>query len=423
MPFMTNSLVLNIGFLLFGITAVAQNNVLTGSPYSLFGLGVPSNASVGKNAVLGNGGYAFATNEFINISNPASFGALGEKKFLFDVGIQAEVNGLSNSSENDSRATGSFSNLALASSITPQSSLGISLVPYSEVGYSLIGVDSNIEGSTDDFTSNISGSGTLNELRLTYGHRLFKKLSIGGYFSFLFASIEEEELVNTSSGNNLNESNLLVSEQNNYTGVRFGAGLQYEFSDRLRWGFSLSLPTSLSGKQDRTVDKTLDFVETAVETELDIVLEDFRLPYEFGTGIEFRRWTNLSLNLDASYKLWGLTDQQDNIGEFKDQWIFGAGAEYYIDQRSRKIWRRIRYRLGYNIDTGYLSINDRWIDTMSYSAGIAIPLGNRNISFLNLSYAYSNTGTTTGFLVEERLHTFNLNLSLKDFWFKRRKIN
>ena len=46
-------------------TIYSQTNNLTGSPYSLFGLGVQSNSNIGKNSALGNGGIALKSNNLI----------------------------------------------------------------------------------------------------------------------------------------------------------------------------------------------------------------------------------------------------------------------------------------------------------------------------------------------------------------------
>lgn len=146
MPFMMNRSIL-FSIVLFPLLLLSQLNNLTGSPYSLFGIGVATNANIGKNSALGRGGYAISNDHLINSLNPSSLGSIGEKGFLFDFGFLAELSTVANKNTEERRLAGNFSNLAIASSISPKSAFGLSVTPYTDVGYSLLGVESNIEGS------------------------------------------------------------------------------------------------------------------------------------------------------------------------------------------------------------------------------------------------------------------------------------
>ncbi|WP_422082219.1 hypothetical protein [Ulvibacterium sp.] len=417
---MMNRILFSLVFFPFCI--LAQTNNLTGSPYSFFGLGVSTNSNIGKNSALGRGGYALSSDFLINHLNPAALGALGEKSFLFDFGFLTEFSTVANRNTEERRVAGNFSNLAIASSITPKSAFGLSVVPYSDVGYSLIGIDSNVEGSSDRFISNVFGTGSLNDLRLSYGSSLTDNLRAGAYVSYLFGAISERESVTALSGF-INESTLTVSEENKYNGFRFGLGLQYAMLPNLTLGWSLNLPTTLSGTRDRLVDKTLDFIPTPVENETGLDVAAFDLPLEVGTGILFSPINAIHINLDYTLKLWNATDQRDNVGEFVDQNIYGIGIEYLKEDRSFNYLDRIRIRAGFNYDSGYLNINGNVIDAYSITAGLGIPLGARAQSMLNIGFSSSSRGSTQGILVEERLNTININLSLKDIWFLKRKIN
>ncbi|GAB5475089.1 MAG: membrane protein [Maribacter sp.] len=407
---------------LFPLLAKSQLNNLTGSPYSLFGIGVSTNSNIGKNSALGKLGYALGSDFLINNANPASYGGLGEHAFLFDFGFLAELSSISDRSNDEARLASNFSNFAIASSITPRSSFGLSLVPYTNVGYSLLGIESNIEGSLDRFTSNLFGSGALNDFRFSYGNLVTEQLRLGVNFSYLFGLITESEIVNVRSGL-MTTSTLNVQEQSNYNGFRMGLGLQYDIHPKLSLGWTVNLPTVLSGKQDRTVGKTLDGSRAPVENETDLDISSFSLPMEVGTGILLKANKKLNLNLDYSIRLWNATDQEDNVGEFTDQYVFGFGAEYIADDTSYKYWQRINLRAGFNYDTGYLKVSDNNIGSYGITAGIGFPLGLNSKSMVNIGFAQTNRGSTEGILVEERVNTVNINVSLKDFWFFKRKIN
>nr|WP_299343760.1 hypothetical protein [Allomuricauda sp.] len=395
----------------------SQTNRLTGSPYSLFGLGVETSANIGKNSALGGGGYALHGSNFINIKNPASFGTETTNSFIFDIGFLGELSTIQNNTTEENRLASNFSSLAFAANLDDKSTFALSVAPYSDVGYSLLGIESNIEGSFDQFVSNIFGTGALNNFTLNYGRSFFKRLRLGAKVSYLFGSVEETEVVQAGI------SGLTVEETSNYRGVQFGFGLQADVTKFLTYGGAINLPTRLTGEQDRIVGKTLDFVQSPVESETDIELDRFELPFEINNGLLLKPWGNLRLNLDHSYKFWAVTEQQDNVGEFVDQNIFSAGAEYFIDGNGLKYFQRVQFRTGFYYDSGYLSVRGEDISSQGFSFGIGFPLGRRNSSMINISYTNMNRGSTNNILVEENINSLNINISLKDIWFIKRRIN
>ncbi len=393
---------------------LAQLNNLTGSPYSLFGLGAQSNSNIGKFSGLAQTGIALNGEDVFNIYNPASFAHLSQKKFFFDVGISAEINSISNRNENEQRIAYNFSNIALGFKLNKKNGLGLSLIPETSVGYALIGLETNIEGSNETFRSNILGSGGLNELRLDYGYKLTPKWSVGLTASYLFGKIEEEETVITG------ESFLEVTDENFYRGVQLSFGSQYKFHPKLNMGFTFSLPTILNGSRDRVVIKSLDFVPTFVESETNENLDDFELPFQFGLGVHTQLLKNLEVSADYKRYFWGNTNQADNIGNYKDQNIFSVGAEYVPKYNGLKYWQRIRYRAGIQYDSGYLKVDNVTIDNLNGSLGLGFPVGNTG-SMLNISYRRGFRGTANGILVQENFNLININLSLLDIWFIRNK--
>ncbi|WP_435625077.1 hypothetical protein [Flagellimonas sp.] len=395
----------------------SQTNRLTGSPYSLFGLGVETSSNIGKNSALGGGGFALNDPNLINIQNPASFGTESTNSFIFDIGFLGELSTIQNNTNEENRLASNFSSLAFSGNIDDKSTFSLAILPYSDVGYSLLGIESNIEGSFDQFNSNIFGTGALNNLNLSYGRTLFKGFRLGAKISYLFGSIEETEIVQTGL------SGLTVLETSNYNGLQFGLGLQTDLTKFLTYGGAVNFPTLLSGTQDRTVDKVLDLIQSPVESETDIDLEKFELPFEINNGIRINPWNNLYFNFDHSFKAWSVTEQQDNIGDFVDQNVFSAGAEYSIRPGGFKFIERVQFRTGYYYDSGYLSVRGENISSEGFSFGIGLPFGRRNSSMVNISYTNTNRGSTNTILVQENINSVNINISLKDIWFLKKKIN
>lgn len=420
MPFMIqikNKLLLPF-ILLFALSTNinSQTNNLTGSPYSLFGLGVEGNSNIGKSSGMGYTGISLDASEEINFLNPASFATIKEKKFIFDIGFYTQIESLNNGENNELRHVTNFSNFAIGFNANGKYGLGLSLLPSSNVGYTLVGIESIIEGSNNEsYSTNITGSGSLNDLRIDYGQPLLENLNVGLRFSYLFGKIEETESVQTTT------SLLAIEKDNYYSGVRFGFGAQYTFLEKNTIGLTIESPTSLSASRDTTTSKITESALTTIEETTNENIANFKLPLKLGLGIS-KKYKYFNFALDFKKSFWNSTNQSDETGDYVDQNIINFGTEFIKDPTSYKYWERINYRAGFNYDSGYLKVDNKNISSSSFSLGLGFPL-DFNGSKLNLSYGYKKTGNIDGILIQENIHTININLSLTDLWFIKRKYN
>lgn len=394
----------------------AQTNNLTGSPYSLFGIGVESNSNTGRNSGMGRLGVALESENQINLYNPASFATIEKERFVFDLGMFTEIQRISSGDRSEMRFASNFSNISLGFNGNGKYGIGLSLRPATSVGYALIGIESNIEGSNEQFTTNINGSGGLNEVRLDYGRQLLPNLNAGLKFSYFFGSIDETESI-------IAENSLVsINDISYYNGLSFGLGLLYKMKERFNFGLSLDLPTSLSGKQDTNSQKFSFDGVTILEESTDKNIDDFKLPLRFSLGFS-TTFKNLLVSAEYNSSFWSTTNQEDGVGTYVDQNIFAAGAEYVVDPNSLKYWQRIQFRAGINYNTGYLEIDDNRVDNYNASIGFGLPIGRNNGSHLNFSYNIGNRGSTNSFLVNENFSTLNVNLTLSSIWFQQSKYN
>jgi hypothetical protein len=130
----------------------------------------------------------------------------------------------------------------------------------------------------------------------------------------------------------------------------------------------------------------------------------------------------LTFNADYYKKFWSSTLQKDKLGTYQDQNIYNIGAEFLYKVHSDKYYQKIKYRLGYSYDTGYLSINDSNIANQNFTLGLGLPLNNQNFSNLNIAYTYGQRGHIQNQMVKEKYHLITLNLSLENKWFVKHKI-
>ena len=379
--------------LFFTNQIVSQTNNLTSSPYSLYGLGISNSLNTGKINTLGGSGIAMPSSGFINNLNPSSFGAIPSNSFLYEIGLKAEMNQLIDHNESELRINGNFSNLSMSFPVSKNSGIGITLLPYTTVGYAISGVETYIEGSSETFISNISGSGGLNDVKLNYGYSITNKFRLGVYGSYLFGNIVEEEI-------DLIKNVIFINtEKNYYSGFRFGAGLQYDISDKISIGAIANLPIFLNGSQNNTV--SIQGFESIVNEDLKI--DSFELPLELGFGLHVKLSNSLFINADYKRNFWNDTEQTDYLGQYVDQDVFRFGAEYTPLKNAVQYWKRVQYRTGLNYDNGNLSIDGNKINNYSLTIGVGLPIGRFTNSMLNIGYSYGQKGLISDGLIQREL--------------------
>ena len=397
---------------LIGQLNFAQTNNLSSSPYSIYGLGASNEINPGKTNALGKTGIAMPFDNSINNLNPAAFSNIPENGFYFDIGVKAEKETLFEDGKEEARFNANFSNMAIAFPITKKSGVGITLIPFTNVGYVVLGVETEIDGSTDTFISNIDGSGGLNDIKLNYGYSINKNLRLGVSGSFLWGKITENET-------DLIEENLLfISEENYYNGFRLGAGFQYIIKDMFSFGSIINFPTKLKGEQT-----VLVAVNNSATINIEDDLDAFKLPLEVGFGTHFKLNENLFFNIDYRRNFWDATNQSDLIGDYVDQDFFGIGTEFIPKKNGFKYWERINYRAGFNFDNGNLAINNNRVNNFALNIGVGLPLKSGGNSLLNFGYSYGQKGQVNNGLIKENYHLVTFNFSLAGKWFEKRYID
>lgn len=409
---MTNKTAWACLLLTISLPVLAQTNNQTSSPYSLFGVGRFNETNSGVTNALGKSGMALSGENAINNLNPAAFADISKNSFLFDIGMKGDQTEHVTSDDTGKNTTTNFSGISFATPVTSKSAIGVSLSPYSDVGYTLRGITTTIEGSQDSYTSFITGSGGLNNAAVNYGYRLTPKLNVGVVGSYYFGKITETEQIAIGT------DYLGVASTSHYSGFRFGSGIQYKVNDKLTLAAVVTLPTYLKGTKDRTVSKTVDGVDSAEQQESSKI-SGFKVPLEAGAGIKYS-YKSFTLNADYKHTFWNATDMQDNIGQFVDTNFFGAGLMYASIKVRPSYFERFQYRLGVNMDNGYLQVDGNRVQNMAVTSGVGVPLGGRR-SFLNISYSYGQRGIVSSRLVQENYHAFTVNISLEDIWFLKRR--
>ena len=401
--------ILNISF--------AQND--TSTPYSLFGLGVENKTATGGLTGLGNSGIAQKNKYEINIYNPANLANLDQKSLLYEFGINGIYSTIKNDDTNDTTNDANLSHVAIAFPIKQGLGFSLGVLPHTKVGYD-VDIENNIESSTDTYWTRISGEGGLSKFYLASGLKISKNLALGVDLSFLFGTISQESQIYESSY-------VSISDENRYNGIKLKTGLQYTLpkinNKEFTIGAILELPTSLNGTQTRNAYKLFENeTEITLSENEESDLDDFELPLVYGFGVTSILNKNITTSFDYKKLLWENTDQLQNNERYVNQDIYAFGLEFKpTNGRTTNYWNKIKYRLGFNYDTGFLKISNTQIDSYFVSVGLGMPLKKDKTNF-NISYSYGTEGTIDNNLIQENFHKITLNLNFVGNWFNKRKI-
>lgn len=120
--------------LLFPFPAVAQN-VMTSSPYSMFGIGEIMTGLYGVNAGMGGITIGMRGKMLINTDNPAGLTGLDSCRLFTEASAFAKWESYRSKGNNNQAFTGNFSRFAMAGRIMPHWYMAVGLTPYSSVGY------------------------------------------------------------------------------------------------------------------------------------------------------------------------------------------------------------------------------------------------------------------------------------------------
>ena len=92
---MQNKLIILFSILLFSLSFTTNGQKLVNTPYARFNLGAIEPAGSFKSLGMGGIGMALRDNSSMFISNPASYSSIDTNSFVFDFGLDASINVLS----------------------------------------------------------------------------------------------------------------------------------------------------------------------------------------------------------------------------------------------------------------------------------------------------------------------------------------
>lgn len=353
-------------FFLPAVTAHAQN-IMTSSPYSMFGLGEMATGLYGSNAAMGGVSTGMRNAWLINTENPAGLTGLDTLRLFAETSAFLKSESYQSKSGSSQAFTGNVSAFSLAGRILPRWYMAVGLTPYSSVGYYFQSTQP-LEGSPDSYyTSIFEGYGGLSKVYLTNAFLLDKNLSAGVNVSYIFGNTK------------LTETQTNVSVENRMYTHTFYADFGLQYHRQLSRDLSFTLGAVYGYKQRLKQENSLAITSGSNETEESQRHTTQYLPQFFGAGgsLAYRKWTYA---VDYNFHQYSSLSSGDSRVMFRDSHELKLGISYYPNgYTSGSYWKRITYKAGVALSTPYLRISGQSGYSYRLSAGMGLPVLNGRI--------------------------------------------
>ena len=168
---------------LSGIAQVSK----TLSPYSQYGLGVLADQSQGFNRGMGGLSMGLRGGTMVNMLNPASYSAVDSLTMLIDMGVSGQITNFKEGGISTNRKSADFDYAVTLFRVMPKMGVSLGVVPFSNVGYSFSATE-KVPNSILTSVMTYSGSGGFSQAFLGVGYEVFKGISVGANFSYLWGN-------------------------------------------------------------------------------------------------------------------------------------------------------------------------------------------------------------------------------------------
>jgi hypothetical protein len=388
---------------------VAVSSQTTTSPYSIFGLGYLESKSTGPSKAMGGTGLAFLSGTSINLMNPASYCGIDSLMAIFELGLYGKYTIYSTKHEDQSLLNANLKYIMMGFRVTPWLATSFGFSPYSSVGYT-INTKSPVEGSTLEYPKTFSGDGGVNQVYLGGAINILKNLSLGFNAAYIFGNITHRESSQAFSYS-LEDATYISNFNIDY-------GLNYQFDiKKLRYNIGLTY-----GNSKKLKTKNVTTIETNYQTEiLKSRIYKYSIPQNIGAGFSVSKGF-FRAGVDYEWSNWENVEFTNSYLRTRNSSRYSFGVEFPSQGLNKGTGKMFLYRFGAEYRGSYMIIDNIPINYGAITFGAGIPLKGV-ISALNASVELGQNGTTRKDLFRERFVTINLDLSLWDWWFRKRKYN
>lgn len=410
---------------IFILQGFAQRS--SSSPFSRFGYGLISDKSLSFGQGLSNTGIGLRPNNHLNFINPASFSAIDSSHFIFEVGVKNQFTTIEEGNNSATTSNSNMEYLAVGFPVARWWGMGFSLMPFTKVGYAF--KSSSYLPDSTLISSYYTGIGGSNQLIWSNAISPIKGLSIGLNYAILFGTttLESYNIIKTDYV----VENAWIQKSVNMKGFYIEGGVQYEYlmnnNKSFIIGAIITPSQKLTSRQNLIVSNT-DLSYTVEKAEGENVKSDY--PMKIGIGLSYSKKDKFMTGIDYTTQDWTGTTIYGNEQPYLDRMnSFNAGMEYLPNKFSPTgYFNKVRYRFGIRYLKSNLSLPESTsnrtlyqVNEFSGSFGLGLPL-KMSANNINLSFEIGSRKTNSNLLPKETFYVLNLNFTLNENWFYKRKI-
>ncbi len=416
-----------LAFVLASILTFAQRP--TNNPFSRFGVGELMFQGFGQNIATGHTGIASYSSFHFSKLNPASYTALGKQHVIFTFGFSEKLNQFQTQDSSIYSNISDMTHIAGAFPVNNWLFLSFGVTPYSGVGYHLKITDTATAGESSTVYSSVyDGSGGINEFYFGAAAKPIKNLSLGYNAYFRWGTFNRDSYIY------VDESDFDESSSFYYTLIHHGFAMDFGaiwadtiFNKEDRNVFSYSIgatyspASTLTGLEKRIITKHTSYLSISFnDTLVNDTIMTYQLPLasSLGLGFSFTVWDQFRMELNYSRQNWKGLEVLDMSSLLRNSQLFAMGMEYCKDPYSSKYLNTVRFRFGAYLNQTYLVLNNTPINQYGVTIGFGFPARQ---AIINTSVEFSTKGTLENNLFKENYILFNLDLTMHDIWFIKRK--
>lgn len=405
----------------------AQSDIA--SPYSRFGLGTMTKNKV--NTMLqgmGGVGNAIDGKYLLNTANPAAYAEMDSLTFLLDAGFYIGYATFRTDNASDKGSDASIDYFDIGFGITKWYKVGLGVTPMSNRDYS--STDEFVWAYDYPYNIDYAGGGGLNRIYWSNGFKVFKNLSLGFKFNYIYGNIIDVTTLYFPDyeyfHNEIRTISLEISD------VTFDFGLIYKHNlkndYRLTLGLTYSMPTNLTAHRTAFIRTMFNgYGDNATVTPVDTILYennkrvDVKYPQSVGLGVSLQKGERWLLSMDFNWSNWEAYRIDGKSDSLQNFWNVAIGANYTPSHTTvSSYFRKMNYRAGLHFDQTFFNIYGKSINKYGITFGVGMPI-QRAGATINFALEIGRMGTTKNNLVSQTYFNFSLGVSLHDRWFVKRR--
>lgn len=399
----------------------------TNSPYTRYGFGQLSDQNFGNSQAMGGISYGLRNGLQVNAANPASYSAVDSLTFIFDAGMSIQNANFKEGNVKTNAKNSSVDYIAMQFRLMKGLGFTAGFLPYSSVGYSMNRSNTVVTDEYGNITSaaqQFYGTGGLQQVFFGLGYNVFKGLSVGANFSYLYGDITHTSTTTFSNANAFSSARTNKIEVSDYK-LDFGVQYSHQLKEKhvLNLGATYSYGHNLNSTGYEYVEK---YQSSTVATQsIDTIKNAFALPHTFGIGATYVYDNRLTIGADYTLQKWADAKFFNEKNAFQNRSKISIGAEYLPNHYGRSYLQRIRYRAGVYYSSPYAKIDGKDGNReYGISFGIGLPLTLYQYrSILNISGQYVKVSPKVKGMLEENYLRINIGLTFNERWFMKWKVD